>query len=1035
MARDQVVRRKSAGNAGPNQARKLFNEIAGLVLFGLGIVFLLALISYDPADPSWNASGPQAKTHNWIGPVGALLGDTLYQTLGYAALIFPFALFALAWWRLIDPRPIVSGLKLLGLGLLGFALTGLLALAEGCAQGASFQNAFHSGGWLGHVLVCDADFGLARFLNTAGSAIVLAVVFLSGLILATPFSLVALIMRLSPREQEAGVLRTLSERFRSWRQLREIERERRAVETERLREAEKEEERVRQRESVASSGVERAPGNATFQVTSSLAENRPKDEKTRAEIKAEVKVVRKGRLTTLGLSELFEEEKAVAKAVSEPERIDLHDVAPTIAPQIVSKVSPQIVARPAPVLGVGAAVSLDRDETASGLEAGPRGNPAPSADAKAEALSVKRAIKTPFTTPPLREDIEAKYRTGENGELPEATSNATAQSAGTANAQAVINGSPELNGKTVTSRIASRLAERFKNRNLAAGTAVESPETGLEEATNARTEPAPTEPARLRQTGPLERRRISAERIVGVPVNRSIPEAKQPVEARSNSLVRHLLRLEHKRPTTDMLTPADGRSEMADNELRDRAQQLTEKCQEFSVAGVVTQISPGPVVTTFEFKLDPGVKYGRVTSLVDDLCLGLKAESIRIDRIPGKSTVGIEIPNRKREIIRLREVIESQRFRDAQGRLTLALGRTIDGSNYVADLAKMPHLLIAGATGAGKSVALNTILISLLFKSSPDEVKLILIDPKRLELGLYSDIPHLLTPIVTDPKRASFALKWAVSEMENRYKHLAAFGVRNIDQYNQEICAAVDDHLAQERDDLPKRLPYIVIVIDELADLMMVSARDVEESITRLAQMARAVGIHLVLATQRPSTDVITGLIKANFPSRISFRVSSKVDSRVIIDTNGAEGLLGQGDMLFLPPGTSRLIRVHGAYVDEKEVKRIADFIRAQRKPEYDDKVQMSEREIEGETLSEVKKDEKYEEAMRIVFEMGRASTSVLQRRLRIGYGRAASIIDAMHYEGIVGPEDGSKPRQVLIPPDERAAFVERLDQMREDGV
>ncbi|MEP7270567.1 MAG: FtsK/SpoIIIE domain-containing protein, partial [Acidobacteriota bacterium] len=293
--------------------------------------------------------------------------------------------------------------------------------------------------------------------------------------------------------------------------------------------------------------------------------------------------------------------------------------------------------------------------------------------------------------------------------------------------------------------------------------------------------------------------------------------------------------------------------------------------------------------------------------------------------------------------------------------------------------------------------------------------------------------PHLLTPIVTDPKRASFALKWAVSEMENRYKHLAAFGVRNIDQYNQEVCATVDYNLSEESDDLPKQLPYIVIVIDELADLMMVSARDVEESITRLAQMARAVGIHLVLATQRPSTDVITGLIKANFPSRISFRVSSKVDSRVIIDTNGAEGLLGQGDMLFLPPGTSRLIRVHGAYVDEKEVKRIADFIRAQRKPEYDEKVQMSDKEIEGEVLSELRKDEKYEEALRIVFEMGRASTSVLQRRLRIGYGRAASIIDAMHHDGVVGPEDGSKPRQVLIAPDERGAFLERLDQMREE--
>ncbi|MFN7624065.1 MAG: DNA translocase FtsK, partial [Acidobacteriota bacterium] len=385
--------------------------------------------------------------------------------------------------------------------------------------------------------------------------------------------------------------------------------------------------------------------------------------------------------------------------------------------------------------------------------------------------------------------------------------------------------------------------------------------------------------------------------------------------------------------------------------LLERARHLAEKCSEFNVSGQVMQISPGPVVTTFEFKPDPGVKYSRVTSLVDDLCLGLKAESIRIDRIPGKSTVGIEVPNTNREMIRLREVIESRKFTEGGSRLTFALGKTIDGSNYAADLAKMPHLLIAGATGAGKSVMLNAILVSLLYKSTPDEVKMILVDPKRLELGLYADIPHLLTPIVTDPKRASYALKWAVAEMENRYKHLALFGVRNIDQYNKEVCGGSErtrKTRTQPDPDSPEPLPYIVVVIDELADLMMVSARDVEESITRLAQMARAVGIHLVLATQRPSVDVITGLIKANFPSRISFRVSSKVDSRTIIDTNGAEQLLGQGDMLFLPPGTARLIRVHGAYVDEKEVKRICDFVRSQANPDYDEKVVMSEKEVEG---------------------------------------------------------------------------------------
>jgi S-DNA-T family DNA segregation ATPase FtsK/SpoIIIE len=526
--------------------------------------------------------------------------------------------------------------------------------------------------------------------------------------------------------------------------------------------------------------------------------------------------------------------------------------------------------------------------------------------------------------------------------------------------------------------------------------------------------------------------RTVLEMVSGVSVKRPeiIEEKPAPTPL---TLVKDTLptTVEYKLPNTDVLVPPAPHSEIADEELKERAIQLAEKCREFNVSGQVKQISPGPVVTTFEFKPDPGVKYSRITGLVDDLCLGLKAESIRIDRIPGKSTVGIEVPNIKRQTIRLREVIESSKFVESPSKLTLALGKTIDGLNYVTDLTKMPHLLIAGATGAGKSVALNSILVSLLYKATPDEVKMILVDPKRLELGLYADIPHLLTPIVTDAKRASYSLRWAVSEMENRYKHLATFGVRNIDQYNHEVATNAPHLTAINNGEPPEPLPYIVVVIDELADLMMVAARDVEESITRLAQMARAVGIHLVLATQRPSVDVITGLIKANFPSRISFRVSSKVDSRTIIDSNGAEALLGQGDMLFLPPGTSRLVRVHGAYVDEKEVKRICDHARLQGNPSYDNKIVMSEKEAEGEELGvEGRRDEKYEEAVRIVIEMGRASTSVLQRRLRIGYGRAASIIDMMYREGIVGPEDGSKPRQVLV----KADFLERLDQMREEG-
>jgi len=471
---------------------------------------------------------------------------------------------------------------------------------------------------------------------------------------------------------------------------------------------------------------------------------------------------------------------------------------------------------------------------------------------------------------------------------------------------------------------------------------------------------------------------------------------------------------EYKMPGVEFLNAPPPHLEHADEEYYRIATRLAEKCKEFNVTGKIEHICPGPVVTTYEFKPDPGVKYSRVTGLVDDLCLALKAESIRIDRMPGKAHVGIEVPSPQRETIHLREVIESRQFRESTSKLTVALGKTIDGLNYVADLAKMPHLLIAGTTGAGKSVGVNSLIVSILYKARPDEVKFILVDPKRLELGLYEGIPHLATPIITDPKRAATALKNMVKEMEERYKTLAKLSVRNIDGYNTEVSRR---NLVKDYTDTGepwKPLPYIVIIIDELADLMMVSGHEVEEFITRLAQMARAVGIHLVLATQRPSVDVITGLIKANFPSRISFRVSSKVDSRTIIDANGAEQLLGRGDLLFLPPGTSRLVRVHGAYVDEAEIGRIVSHIKAQGDPQYDETITQSEEEAMGMDGISGERDELFEDALRICVEMKRASTSVLQRRLRIGYGRAAAILDMMEREGFIGQADGARPRPIL---------------------
>jgi S-DNA-T family DNA segregation ATPase FtsK/SpoIIIE len=468
-------------------------------------------------------------------------------------------------------------------------------------------------------------------------------------------------------------------------------------------------------------------------------------------------------------------------------------------------------------------------------------------------------------------------------------------------------------------------------------------------------------------------------------------------------------------PKPEFLVEPPPALEQREEELKAVAAELESKTTEFKVGGRVAVIRQGPVVTTYEFKPDAGIKYSRITGLTDDLALALKAQSIRIDRIPGKAYVGIEVPNPNRETIFLREVIESAKFKDSSSKLTIALGKKIDGENYVTDLAKMPHLLIAGATGAGKSVGVNSLVVSILYKARPDEVKFIMVDPKRLELGLYADIPHLATPIITDPKRAAISLKWAVHEMERRYKELAGWGVRNIEGFNKEVPRRNFLKDFDENGDPWKPLPYIVIIIDELADLMMVSGREVEESITRLAQMARAVGIHLVLATQRPSVDVITGLIKANFPARISFRVSSKVDSRTIIDANGAEQLLGRGDMLFLPPGTSQIIRVHGTYVDEKEIGKIVDHIKRQGSPDYDETItQAAEESEDGENGLPGRNDELFWDALRACINAKRASTSLLQRHLRIGYGRAAAILDAMVREGFIGEMDGSRARPIM---------------------
>jgi len=482
-------------------------------------------------------------------------------------------------------------------------------------------------------------------------------------------------------------------------------------------------------------------------------------------------------------------------------------------------------------------------------------------------------------------------------------------------------------------------------------------------------------------------------------------------------------------PPLSLLEDPEQKEVKVDKEsLLANAKILEKRLSDFGVQGKVNEVRPGPVITMYEYEPAPGIKINKIVGLSDDLALALRAISVRIVApIPGKAAVGIEIPNSIREPVYLKDILGAPDFQASESKLTLALGKDIFGSSFLTNLQKMPHLLVAGATGTGKSVSLNSMICSILYKADPEEVKFLMIDPKRLELSIYDGIPHLLHSVVFDPKAAAMVLRWATQEMEVRYRLMAEKGVRNIERYNQK--AEKEKKEQRKKPSLPipqggegtngqggepaQPLPYIVIVIDELADLMMVSARDVEASLTRLAQMARAAGIHLLLATQRPSVDVLTGVIKANFPTRISFQVSSKTDSRTILDANGAEHLLGSGDMLFLPPGTSRLVRVHGAYVSEVEILRVVEHWKKQGRPVYDPSILEAKEEAQETDADGY--DEMYDQAVALVTETHQASISMIQRRLRVGYNRAARMIEKMEQEGVVGPADGSKPREVYM--------------------
>ncbi len=489
------------------------------------------------------------------------------------------------------------------------------------------------------------------------------------------------------------------------------------------------------------------------------------------------------------------------------------------------------------------------------------------------------------------------------------------------------------------------------------------------------------------------------EPLVHEPVRREVPS-----EADDREFVLQPLKSgEYRLPQLSLLDKNEQKTQKVDRKhFFEVSKILVAKLRDFGVQGTVEGISPGPVVTTYEFAPAAGVKINKIVGLADDLAMAIKVDRVRIvGSIPGKAALGIEIPNPVRKTVYLRDILLADSYRQAASPLSLGLGFDVVGQPVIADLTRMPHLLIAGATGAGKSVAINAFIASILFKATPEDVRLLMVDPKRIELSVYEGIPHLLHPVVVEPKMASRALIWAVREMERRYRLLEELRVKSFDSYNQ---------VAEEK------LPYIVIIVDELADLMMVASKDVETSIARLAQMARAAGMHIMLATQRPSVDVLTGLIKANFPTRISFKVSSKVDSRTILDGSGAEHLLGNGDMLFLPPGAAKLQRIHGAFISEQETERIIGFLKEQGTAEYDESVmQVVEKEEEETDNAALDYDAKYDEAVAVVTETGQASISMVQRRLRVGYNRAARMIEVMEKEGIVGPADGSRPREVLV--------------------
>ncbi len=1000
----------------PTRSRRL-NEVLGLAVLAAAGLLLLSLLTYNAADPSLDTVGsgltPGHPAHNWTGLLGAYFADLSLQTVGIAALLLPLVIgrVGMSWMR---SRAVGAGLvKTAGLLLwLLFAPAGVALLP----LHLNWKGALPLAGVEGLVLAQ----GLVHLLNAPGAAILTALMIALSLYLATSFAL-----NTAPQwfTGQFAFLRSGREGVAHWRSRRA-------------------------QPEIAAAAPARAQDETSEDELPEAARNS----------------------LLAGLLQLFSRKKAaVAALIAEPEGENAGEAAavweamprtnvdhPTLnglaaASAAAAPFAAQLAAAATPLRGGEPKLGEPRIVEARFGESSLR--EAPAGQLHAREGRHDTPIRETLDHPGIRVEDDGWLDAPERpsftpilNETPKHTSHDLPLLAGTSAAlpipaalpvpAALLPGSPAAGAGPQLVRRAST---------------VPTPEPSPYPIPSPFPDPAPL-PDPVPPPQPVNAPAAVRERSA-LPAQPMAQSAPQPAQAsapqRYNSPQRtapspmadlrdqniafgnradaHQLRgfqpvksiKGYELPPSTLLHQGGSQSVVREDALRAEAQVLVEKCAEFGVAGRVEQINPGPVVTTYEFRPDAGVKYSRVTGLADDLCLAMAAESVLIERMAGKSTVGIQVPNTERETIWLRDVVESPDFASPTMRLPIALGKDIDGRIVTADLASMPHVLIAGSTGSGKSVAINAMIMSVLFRSTPEQVRMILVDPKRVELGMYEGIPHLFTPIITEAKLAANALKNAVKEMERRLKLLAANHVRNIDQFNK-LFDVGSEYRFEDANQEP--LPYIIIVIDELADLMMLDRSNVEEAITRLAQMARAVGIHLVLATQRPSVDVITGLLKANVPTRMSFRLATKIDSRTIIDTNGAEALLGRGDMLFLPPGTSRLQRVHAPFVTEKEIAGVTAFWKAQGEAEYvegfldgpkDDKADDGS----GTANEGAEADPMFDDAVRLVFEFGKASTSLLQRRLRIGYGRAAHLIDMMERDGLVGPADGSKPRELLKPP------------------